>query len=108
MAFATLKEDLIAQLQPYKSHISGGNNIHVFNDVSIRSSLYKQDNPEIMGSDVMGLVVMKNNAKLVFDAVYVIKEARMFKEDILYNHAYVCEKEVTKHTYIVCDAQNIT
>ncbi|KAG2205673.1 hypothetical protein INT47_008029 [Mucor saturninus] len=72
----------------------------------------------------MGLVVMKNDGKvmlseqgteielltlsqLVFGAVYAIKEARMFEEEVSYNHAYENKKEVIKHTYIICDAQNM-
>ncbi|KAI7896349.1 uncharacterized protein EV154DRAFT_476713 [Mucor mucedo] len=111
MALASLKADLIAQLQPYKSHISGGNNIRVFNDVSIRSSLYKQDNPEIMGSDVMGLVVMKNDGRIMLSKqgteIELLTSSQLVFRYFLQSFAYENEKEVIKHTYIICDAQNM-
>ncbi|KAI7893604.1 uncharacterized protein EV154DRAFT_561113 [Mucor mucedo] len=119
LTLASLKANLIAQLQPYESNIYGGSNIRVPDDVSIQSSLYKQDK-----SYVVGLVAMKNDgrvmlseqdteielmtsAQLVFGGVYIIKEARMFEEDLSYNHAYESEREVIKHTYITCDARNM-
>ncbi|KAI7896293.1 uncharacterized protein EV154DRAFT_590926 [Mucor mucedo] len=119
LTLASLKANLIAQLQPYESNIYGGSNIRVIDDVSIRSSLFKEDNSYVVGLEVMtndGRVMLSEQgteielmttAQIVFDGVYIIKEARMFEEDLSYSHAYEDVREVIKHTYITCDAQNM-